>query len=326
MSYAVASRRRRVPNWAPVAARFAGQLVRHNLGTMQGVLSGRRTFRTYGDRSRTTSGQYTTNQHDAKRQYRYKRMSRWKRRRARKRVRATKSVLFKNLATKTLVRNQQITSTAAAGAQQFVAPLLYGWNGLGSSLTTIGADDVFQVTAAQLASDGEKYTFTDAVLDFTVRNTTASNAGIEVDVYEFYTRSHNRPFTDVNAIFVEAGTDTPTFPGGGVNPLSINVRGVTPFELPAALSYIKIIKKTKFLMSGNQAFTYQMKDRRYRTVYGDEVFGAANSFARDRWTKGCIVVFKSLTGITDTASISVGATRVYRFKINEENSLQDGTV
>lgn len=277
--------------------------------------------------SRRTDGVGVTDQYDKKTVYRKKRMPRRMRKRWSKKKRGFDSMLLKRLATKTVVINGTATNFWTDSSQRSCIVHLYGKNGTDRGSAEIGTDDVWTVASNDPITNEqiEKICFESAVLDFTVSNTGEST--LEFDVYEFYAgglRNHitNNWGSDQGI----AQSVTPVMGGTGV-PLDLDSRGVTPFEFPLMGKYgWKILKKTKFLISPGKAFTYQYRDPRNRFISGTDIFRSTlgSDLSMKGATRSFLFLAKSVVGSgeTDQSAFQVGATRVYRYKVIESNTVQ----
>lgn len=309
---------------------------RYGMGRHRGVIkpllyTGLRTVGKYfGSRVKTrlsgTSGGGVTNQFDRSRQYRYRPLSRRKRFRARRRFRRFEKLLNKRLAKQTVLFNTSNTvNVTGVSVQSFVAAQLYGWRGTDTT-QDVGNSDMSDLynNDARIGS-ASKYEITDAVLDFTGRNT-GTTSTLEIDVYEYFTRADNALYSSLQDLLGKVDSDTPVINGAGFG-IGIGTRGAGPFELPVLCENIKIIKKTKFLLSPGQAFTYIVKDRRPRIIWGDDVsrVTVGSNFHRNGFTRGLLCVVKNAIGegALTVGTFVGGASRIYRYVITQESITKD---
>lgn len=277
-------------------------------------------------RRRRNNDSGVTQQHDIARQYRYKRMPRRMRRRFKKRYRMFRNRLLKELGTQQIIRNSNISITALPSAQQWGAVHLYGFAGT-ENVQEIGNSDMDAIYANDPAlTDSGKVFFQNAIVDITVRNN--ATQVLELDQYILLARPTNRIFPGIQAALLNAAGDTPIIGGG--SSIAMTTRGATPFEFGDFCKYFKVLNKTKFFVGGGQCITYQYKDRRDRMITGDEfnrtpVLETANCY-KDGWTKVIFYVGKAVTGSTESANFSVGATRSYRYKYLEDNTNRDAVI
>lgn len=283
-------------------------------------------LKSYVKRRFMNNGSGLTVQHDRARQYKYKARSRRARRLGRRKAYRFNRLLNKRLGRNTVLRNNTVScAPPGAGGQNYLVCNMYGWNGLSVS-NEAGADDVKTiVTTDTRIGASTKVCFTDCVMDLTGRN--AGTTNLEVDVYEYWTRAQNTWYQNLGSVIGIADVDTPTITGAGSG-LGIAVRGVTPFELPVLLENIKIYKKTKYLLPSGNAFTYQMKDRKQRMLWGSDIkddafIGNGSNFAKDGWTHGVLCVAKNIVGEVADGNFIVGATRVYRYTIDDVATAKD---
>lgn len=283
------------------------------------------------NRPRQTDGVGVTDQYDRKTIYRKKRMPRRMRKRWRRKKRSFDAMLIKRLGTKTIMFNDTLTAKWTGGGQRNVVQHLYGKNGLERSNVDgnleVGNRDVFDIVNNDpLANEQvEKAVFESAVLDFTCANNGATT--LEVDVYEFYSGSLK------NHVTPNWGTDQGQAqslveqPSGAAGNLDLDDRGASPFEFPLMSRYgWKILKKTKYLLSPGKSFTYQYRDPRNRWIKGTDVFRSANGtdMVFKGATRSFLFLAKAQVGQPADAQnlFNVGATRVYRYKIMQNNRIQ----
>lgn len=280
-----------------------------------------------GRKKGSVDGIGVTDQYDRKLIYRKKRMPRRMRKRWRKKKRGFDAMLMKRLATKTIVFNDTLTTGDWVGSdQRNVLIHLYGKNGTDRAALEQGTHDVYDVLNNDPLTNEtiEKAVFESAVLDFTCANTGQST--LEVDVYEFYSgglRNHVTPNWGTDQ--ASAQVDVPS-PGGGPWNMNLDNRGVSPFEFPLMGRYgWKILKKTKFLLSPGKSFTYQHRDPKNRWISGSDVFKstAGTDVAMKGATRSFLFLAKQQVGGGDlTNRLSVGATRVFRYKVMESNRIE----
>lgn len=303
--------------------------------------------RTQQRRQRPSSGQGVTDHFDKKLIYRKKRMPRRMRKRWRGFVKKVTAVSTRSLGTKTVVYNKgvdySIDVLSLPNAQQAMAVSLYGVEGDDSSM--IGYRDLNNINdlATSVNTTGE-IIFCSAILDLTVTNTnhwydgTTSHAWSwknEVDVYEISFKCElERAGTakDILSIFSSGCSDTGAI-GGGTAPTSLSQRGLTPWDVPQALSQYKgvVWKKTKFEIGWGQTFTYQIRDPRNRLINKNRL-DKTQGGNMPGWTRYLLILSKPVAGFTAdpntvTATflyhqISIGATRKYSYKVNQSEARQ----
>lgn len=276
------------------------------------------------NRRRVTSGNGVTTQNDRSRQYRYKPLNRRTRRKVVKRYRKFVKMLDSNLATQTVIRNSIASGTVLGTGQGYFACHLYGLAGVNTAAET-GVDDLYQIFLNDLgaADRGTYLQFTNAVLDLTLVNTGLTTT--EVDVYEYSLKKNQvEAFNNMSQMVADAEADTG--PIGTGTSFTMLTRGVTPFEFPILCKKMKILKKTKYLMSPGQGVTYQMKDRRDIRFNSELVLdytpGAGSAKFNHKDVTGVFVVTKAITGSSDH-TIQIGATRSYRYVKKQLAKVQD---
>lgn len=325
----------KVASLAP-AAYYAGRAVRSAINR-----SNTRTM-TRGRRQPTGLGVNT--QHDRKLIYRRRRMPYYRRRRWKSYVRKVHAVAEKDLGSRTILFNNQLTFGQTTDGNDNIFDLeLYSQSSTDSwrsDLYNISGYENVNANPTHAAGDdipsASKFLFQSAVLDITFRNGSTYNSGgstnldsrakMEVDVYEMSVR---RDATDTTSnyaglysLFNDANSNTLNIGGAGTG-LAIDQRGVTPWELPLALSRwkMKIWKKTKFMVPNGDTFTYQVRDPK-RRVATQESLQKTGGFNRVGWTKilffKCKLVPGCTLGTTDGTyqnNAYVGCTRKYMYKI-----------
>lgn len=291
-------------------------------------------------RRRGTSGQGITNQYDRSRIYRKRRMPRFRRRRWRRFNRRVNAVSEKDLGSRTVVRNSghqgnHPMDPTGEGQHATFYFTLYGLQ----NATYAFNNDLNEISGdTDLGSTG-KAIFKSAVLDLTFRNTSVRTAEsenppitLEVDVYEISVGvllSQTGKASTLAGIFSEGASDTATIPGG-IQGITINQRGVTPWDLPSILSEyrVKIWKKTKYFLGENQTFTYQVRDPKRHVLDQQTINGPGENLPYV--TRYLYYIYKPCPGYqyvaapnNDVYSISVGATRKYLYKIMDKTQDYD---
>ena len=111
--------------------------------------------------------------------------------------------------------------------------------------------------------------------------------------------------------------------------------GTTPFDFTSALSNfkIKVLKKTKYFLPFGHQMTYQIRDPKNRSFMKDSVLDMQGS-NYPGVTKHLLLVAKGLPGsaLTNTSGdnpyqviLSIGLTRKYAYKLNEDDEDRAGT-
>lgn len=298
---------------------------------------------TYDKTKTGTSGVGVTSQYDRKTVYYKKNMPRWKKRKWIGFVKKVEAAELKGIGTKTVVRNALLEGTITPAnvpvSQGMLNAVLYGADGGADGLTGCGFQDLKVIFSNDLQMDAptNKGHFASAVLDATLINAStypeggvadANYGNLEVDVYEFV-MTRKTDATGVGGIYADAALVTESINGAGTS-LEITQRGVTPFDLPDALSRgIKIMKKTKYFLSPGQTATYQMRDPKNYVIRRDAIDDNDENFARPKLTKGITVIYKCTPVSTGdptkipTAKLRMGVTRKYMYKVTQDNTDQD---
>lgn len=295
-----------------------------------------------------SSGKGITNQHDRRFIYAKKRMPRGRRRAWKRFIRKVNAVDERDLGSQTVVMNNFVNSSTTDPDDQIAGGVaLYPYQSgsahmndltrmstyFNTSNPTAAADDYLNSTA--------KVIFKSAVLDVTVRNGSDNGAEVEkdipleVDVYEITIRKGQddsvAAYATINDYFTQGSTDTLAIGGtaaGAAGDLTISRRGVTPWDLPSALSMygIKIWKKTKFFLGSGQTFTYQMRDpKRHVITLGKMARGQECNY--NGLTKHVLFLAKAVPGVTvgasDRARLDIGVTRKYLMKVEGLRTARD---
>jgi len=324
------------------AANYGRQRLRRSLR-----IASRRNQRTpsrVSQRRGVRSGSGVTTQHDRQSVYRKSSMPRGKQRQWRRFTRKVDAAAERDLGSRTIVFNKTVSFTNTTSTQQGQAYTgLYTLNGTGDSfmadLANVSAlENTSNPTAAAgvTVANTSKYLFKSAILDITVRNTSSLNvagvqtaaaeAKLEVDVYEIISsREWNDAIgtkSDITAALLVGDTETLNIGGTGTA-IKPSMRGVTPWDMPAALSHyrLKILKKTKYFVPNNETFTYQMRDPKRRSTDKSRLLNGEGG-NKPGWTKHLYFVFKLVPGFTIgtaigsyTESLTMGMTRKYLYKI-----------
>lgn len=334
-------------------ARVGGPMIGRALRSRLSLRSGRSFTRT-SRRKNVHSGQGVTTQHDERRIYTKRNMPRRKKRRWKLFKNKVLAVSEKDLGSRTVVFNKlQDFANVTSGNQGLAYCALYSANGTGDSFmadmnSISGIENPGNPTAAAGSTiyDTTKWIFKSAIMDVTFRNTStittvgpivslASEAKLEVDVYEILASRQwsttDGAVSDITSAFSTKGsTITPNIGGAGTG-VVLTLRGVTPWDIPAALSYwrMKILKKTKYFVPNGDTFTYQVRDPKRRVTMQErmEKMEGGNTVG---WTRHLLVVFKLVPGLTVGAGVgtyqehlTLGITRKYFYKIEGVNEDRD---
>lgn len=303
-------------------------------------MSPRRDSLSYVMRSRrakknVTYGRGVTIQHDAQQQYRKKRMPRRKRRQWAKFVRKVAAVNVRNLGTRTVIFNTQMTFGSTGTQQNWETFCLYGWNSSqADSAFTCGNQDVQKIfnndpeilkSGPPVAPINGKIQMHSAVMDVTICNNGVNS--VEMDLYVI----HHRKWVNKNRLqeaFVAGTTNTGPINPSNTNEITYLKRGVTPFDIPNALSAsgIKIVKKTKYFVPGSGGIvTYQVRDPKNHMVNADMMTNNSG-FAWPGKTVSILIVQKNITGASEGTTLNVGCTRKYSYTVESTSQAEDNTL
>lgn len=312
-------------------------LIRYGLpiagAVIQRIWNGYSPTTTTTTKNEETSGVGVTSQYDKKTTYAKSTMPRWKRRSWKKIIKKTQAVLLKSLGTKTIVRNTGFTIFPAY-QQTFCVANLYGACGTDTSID-VGNSDLRDIFSNDLSLNlaTAKAQFFSAVLDITLQNSsvdapasTGNKGVLETDIYE-YMIVKQFDAANLSASITIAQGNTSTI--GSASALTMTQRGVTPFDLPDLLARgVKIIKKTKYMMSPGQTATYQLRLPQNVEIRNDNIKDLDANFGRPYQTRGVLIVTKIVpqnpSETQAVPSLSVGVTRKYGYKIMEDSIDSDG--
>ena len=295
---------------APIKRKYTGRNRMNNKRRNYGVAS-----RIRGSR---TNYNVTTTQKDFSTQYKKKTMPRRKKRQWKKFIQKVKAVNREELGAKTVLFNEGVTTTTTSVTQGSLAMHLYGVKGFGSINDGIGGGDLCRIFANEPSVQQGvgplnpligKLLFRSAVLDVTLHNT--GNVDLEVDIYYGYHRKDV-----ISASFVAddlKGTSLELPINGGVpnTTLDLGTRGVTVFDLPTGLSQsgFHVLKKQKMFLKSTQSSFLQYRDPRNHSLEWNRLKQCG--YGGRKLTYTILVVYKTVTGVTDIGQLSFGATRKY---------------
>lgn len=278
-----------------------------------------------GTQNSTRSGVTTTAQHDYSRQYRYKRMPRYKRKRWVKALKRNTAMDLNHVATRTVLRNDTLTSAVPVTDQAYIKCHIYGREG-DTDGTEAGNNDLSVICQRDTDINNQRafqMYFTSAVMDATIRNSGTTN--LEVDVYELYYKDTTK-FPSFEQMYVAAYNAVDKAGLASTGKLGINNRGATLFDLPELIRYgrIKILKKTKIYLPAGNTANYQMRIPANYEMNSNNLIDDIGYIIRGK-TRSLIVVAKNIVGTEATGEIKVGLTRKYAYKLIE-NKVTKGTI
>jgi len=317
------------------------------------TMAQRRTFarsQTLQRRRRQTSGIGITTQHDERRIYRKRSMPRFKRRRWKRFKNKVLAVSEKDLGSRTALFNATYTFGNTTGTAHNIFSIALYPNSSSTAhlndLNTIAADEAGTWTAATggVVDKTSKFIFKSAILDLTFRNSSTFNDGtntlpnfnakLETDIYEIIvngiTDDSSGTYATLQALFSSGAGDTLNIGGAGTG-IGFNQRGSSPWDFPHALARwkIKILKKTKYFLSGGRTLTYQYRDPKRRVISRGRL-ARLQGCNLPGWTHHVMIIFKAVPGIgigtgeTDyTEKIEIGTTRKYLYNITGMNDTRD---
>lgn len=278
-----------------------------------------------------------TAQYDRVTQYSKKSMPRRKKRQWKKFIRKVQAVEQKSLGTKTQVYNSKITISAGGDFQAVGSACLYGYEGSGDTLQTIGNRDIYRIcnndTDTMLSTtagkNAAKILFRSGVIDLTFRNTGTSP--VELDVYEINVKTDNTKTGNFVNSVITAENGTGVVPNiFGNTALGLGARGVTLFDLPNLISQdnLSIYKKRKYFLPVGNTSTLQHRDPRNHyfnpTDLSIEEEDITGSYGLRKMTQMYVFVAKSVVvaGTSEPCSVTIGVTRKYSYTVNQQARAQ----
>lgn len=192
-------------------------------------------------------------------------------------------------------------------------------SGTNADRHNVGMGDLGDIFFADGEIDGILH-FGSAIMDLTFTN--SGGQTMELDCYDMVVRKHTaRP--NFNSDHDQAQSNTAVI--GTQSPLNLITRGVTPFDMTELTKMgFKILTKKKFLLSANQACTYQLRDPRNRKVDGSLWKGSPASWTKAGFTRFILAIGKNVNPIQSPPSLTYGVTRKYMYKVLESNEDRAG--
>lgn len=299
-------------------------------------------------RAQNQSGQGVTEQYDRKTIYKKRYMPRAKKKIWKRFKSKVNHIAEKNLGSRTAVYNQQYQSVNNSPVNHGITSVcLYGQSSSNSRFDDMrylaNQENVDDPTSVEGGTTDftTKFMFQSGILDITVRNTSVINGSngfnvpIELDVYELHVGVNtDNTQNDINIpenMFEKAQNDTATIDGAVLQGIRIRQRGITPWDIPTALARykIKIMKKTKYFLSGGQTMTYQYRDPKRHVMVKQRML-ETSGYSRPSTTKTLLFVYKAVPGQvvgsglgSTTESLNIGVTRKYLYKIEGFNDTRD---
>lgn len=299
---------------------------------------------TINQRRRKYQSGGVTRQHDVRRVYSRRRAPASLRRKVRRYRKRFRSSLMKELATRTAFINEQVSRLNITDEQQWDSFILNGFRTSDSGEYAFGfrdweyiagRDNLLNETSGdssgRLTGGGAKFYVDTSIMDVTIQNSSYdssigvdSRIPLEIDVYEFV--CGNPKFKGLSSIIDQINSITASYVLRQGDPaqigiLSTDLRGVTPFEFGKALYElsIKVIKKTKYIVPGNDVITFQIRDTTNKVYNLSDVMGSGALYGKG--AKGIFVISKPVTGSTLTPTsgsiqLNYGITRKYKYKVS----------
>lgn len=183
-------------------------------------------------------------------------------------------------------------------------------NDLTDLMTELGATDV----------PSERWKVIRSEMDLTIQ----SAVGGVLEIYELvYLQKEQASIVD-QASFQVVLTDAINNLQALGTSLSLNRRGVTPFDITSLVKFygVKVIKKSVFLLQANGALNYRMTDYTHDTIDKLAMADASVGFCLPGTTRSALVVYKPAFASTD-ASIVAGCNKRYQIQLLRNNAEQD---
>lgn len=277
-------------------------------------------------KTRQQSERATTVQHDVTTQYVRKNMPKKKKKAWVKFVKKVNAVDDGLVGLKTVILNDEINPTLAAGSagQSFGVIHLYGRCGTNTTSEN-GAADLYEIfskdpemkqSAAPYFPIIGKVKFRSAVIDFTMTN--LGTRTMEVDVYKIVYRANEKPYASFFAAHQDYNLTSASVDGTS-NIINLNTRGATPFGVGGLMSLLKskVVWKKKFLISIGQSAVFQHRDARNKWISVKDMQNLDQDFTYKGLTVTYLFVYKCPeVDEFDTQKLRVGATRSYTYKID----------
>lgn len=261
-------------------------------------------------------------------QYRRRRRSRRVRRKAKKYYKAFRKTFRKisGVALQKVIFNGSVSATALPIAQQWLATHLFSYNSAATVTQETGVRDMLQLvnnlTNATLADDfdnSSRRMIEYGIIDITLHNIGAAKA--EVDMYHIC-YNDDKLYTSLANLFGNANAVQSSSTTTAADRITINDRGATLFDLNQFLSLgaVKVLSKEKMFMSTGDVYNFQYKVKKLKCLTNNEVVQSENGhLAEKSMTHTWVVVFKSVTGDTNTAALQMASTRSYGYRIDGVN-------
>lgn len=291
-------------------------------------------------------GRGVTNQHDRQMIYRKKSMPRYKKRGWKRFKSKVNAVAEKELGSQTVVFNGSYEKGNQTNGQHGIIGFgLYTqsstvpqYNDLKNISGIVNDSGDFTNVLGVIVKPSTKYIFKSAVLDLTMRNVCEdlegnllAGATLEVDIYELTVKKVGNDadvvFNEVTTYFGKADSNTDVIGGTGTG-INIYKRGITPWDVPLALSQygVKIWKKTKMFIANGQTATYQYRDPKRHVITQESMMNTES--CNRPFTKHIMIIFKVVPGFTPSAlgmeeRLIVGCTRKYLYKVEGNNEDRD---
>jgi len=276
----------------------------------------------------STSGVGVTSQFDRTNVYRRRRMPRYKRRRWVRFLKKTRAALMKDVGTKTVLRNSQLSSSWADDSQRMLTANIYGADGAAATASHCGNDDLVQIFGndSDLSNQTAKALFGSSVLDITLTNLSTviegtQNTGLEVDIYDIVYRKKQDATTFHNLVGV-AQTNTGAI-NGSATQITLDKRGVTFFDFPnLGQMGVKILRKKKYFLGAGECATYQLRDAKNRAFVRQNIDDSDENYIYPGSTRTIAIIVKGVPtndATKVTKNLVVGVTRKYMYKVMDKN-------
>jgi len=271
-----------------------------------------------------------TTQHDARKVYQRPKYNKAKAKQFRNFSRKIERVQLQKEGTTSVVYNTGFTEATLADEQSQYGIVLYGGYGLNAGGRSFNHDIERLVSINRTAGVGinttnRKLYFRSAVLDVTARN--SGTTAMELDFYEFYIKKSTESFISLEQLIdAKVANNTEIFEqnAAAANAIARITLGATPFQYPAVMEYVTILKKNKVFLPSGAITTYQIRLPRSRwyDVNSSGTDSINDPFGIKGWTRGLWIVQKGVpTALVraEGTALSWSITRTYCMKTVDED-------
>lgn len=221
--------------------------------------------------------------------------------------------------------NGTVSATALPAAQQWLGTHIYSFSSETTSTQETGVRDIRRILASMTntsytddVAGSTKFMIDTGRIDFTLANTGAGR--IEADLYHI-TYGDDSVQNSLAQMFTNTNSQQSSLTSTAADKITINTRGATLFDLSNFLftGKIRIISKEKLFMAAGDTYNFSWISKKPVVYSANDVNIDTFHFAKKNTTHSWICVFKSVTGDTNTAAMSLGSTRSYAWRVDGES-------